>query len=270
MSSSWFYDLKTFWIVLALLVAMALAGEAGCRWGRRGLPRTDDARRGHIFAVISSLLGLLALLLSFTFAMAADRYNTRRRLVGNEANALRTVYLQSSLLPEPTRKTFKPLLGQYVDYRATIAELRKDRSTAEGMQAAAHSEVLQDQMWKSLPKASQTEAESKVIDALREGLLAAVSLQRDRVFAWESHVPDPVIWLLLFGAVTASTVIGFMGGLGNHRGLPARIALTLLLSGTIYVILDLDKPHQGMIRVSQAPMVELQQTLHSDTETKYQ
>jgi hypothetical protein len=52
-------------------------------------------------------------------------------------------------------------------------------------------------------------------------------------------------------------VFGFLGGLGNHRGLPARIAVSLMLCGTIYVTLDLDKPHQGLIKVSQSPMLHL-------------
>jgi hypothetical protein len=62
--------------------------------------------------------------------------------------------------------------------------------------------------------------------------------------------------------------VGFFGGLENHRGLPARIAVTLLLCGTIYVVLELDKPHQGIIPVSQSPMLHLQSILDGDPETK--
>jgi len=79
MNSSWLYQLDTLWIVIALLVAMALAGEIGSSVGRRWHPRTDDARRGHIGSVLGSLLGLLALLLGFTFAMSATRYDLRRQ-----------------------------------------------------------------------------------------------------------------------------------------------------------------------------------------------
>jgi hypothetical protein len=45
MNSSWLYQLDTLWIIVALLVAMALAGEIGCRVGRRWHPRTDEVRR---------------------------------------------------------------------------------------------------------------------------------------------------------------------------------------------------------------------------------
>ena len=75
MNSSWLYRQDSIWVVLALLLGMALAGEIGCRLGRRWHPRTDEARMDIIRAILGSVLGLLALLLSFTFAMSADRYN---------------------------------------------------------------------------------------------------------------------------------------------------------------------------------------------------
>jgi hypothetical protein len=62
--------------------------------------------------------------------------------------------------------------------------------------------------------------------------------------------------------------VGLAGGLGNHRGLPARLIVSTMICGTIYVVLDLDKPHQGLIRVSQTPMLNLQQILDRDPESK--
>jgi hypothetical protein len=267
-NSSWLYRLDTLWIVVALLVGMALAGEAGSSIGRRWQPRTDEARRGHIGSVLGSLLGLLALLLGFTFAMTAARYDTRRQLVVNEANALWGLYLKSSLLPEPPRTEFKQLLGKYVDERATIARLRRNRTDREIEEASGRSESMQDQMWLVLKGAAQTQASAPTADSMLDRLIEVSGIRRERLFAWESRVPDSIVWLLLFGALTAITVLGFLGGLGNHRGLPARIAVTLLLCGTIYVILDLDKPHQGLITISQSPMVNLKQTLDHDPEAK--
>ena len=268
MNSSWLYQLDTLWIVAGLLVAMAVAGEVGSRVGQRWHPRTDEAGRGHIGSVLGSLLGLLALLLSFTFAMSVSRYDTRRQLVVNDANVLGGLYFQSSLLPDTPRKAFKQLLRQYVDLRARTADLRRDRTDDEILQAAAQSESIRNQMWMVLKGAAEAQPPARIADAMLERLIAAISVERERLFAWESRVPDPVIWLLLFGALTAITVIGFFGGLGNHRGLPARIAVTVMLCGTIYVTLDLDKPHQGFIRVSQSPMLHLKQILDRDAETK--
>ena len=265
MSSSWLYELDSIWIVLALLLATVAAGELGCHLGRRYHPRTDEARIGHLRTILGSVLGMLALLLSFTFAMSAQRYNERRELVVRDANALGKLYLQSDFLPDGPRKAYKQLLGQYVDLRAQIAFLHRDSTDQETAQAAAQSEGIHQQMWKVV----QAGTDSQSLQALdmHKGLIDAASVYRERIFSWESHVPDPVIWLLLLGAVTAMGAVGFFGGLGNHRGLPARIAVTLMLCGTIYVVMDLDKPHQGWVRISQSPILYLKQILDSDPET---
>jgi hypothetical protein len=265
MNSSWLYERSSIWIVAALLVATVLAGEIGCLAGRRKHPSSDEARRRTVGSVVGSLLGLLALLISFTFAMAAGRYDIRRQLVVNDANALGGLYLQSTLLPDPPRKAFKQLLRQYVDLRAQIAFLHHDATDQETAKAATQSERIHQQMWNVLK--AGTDNESRQATGMFNGLIETMSIYRERIFAWESHVPDPVMWLLLFGAMTAMSAIGFFGGLGNHRGLPARIAVTLLLCGTIYVVLDMDKPHQGIMPVSQRPMLHLKRILESDPET---
>ncbi|HYJ05171.1 MAG TPA: hypothetical protein VEX43_08555 [Chthoniobacterales bacterium] len=268
MRTSWLYELDTLWIVVGLLVAMALAGEIGSSVGNRWQPRADAIRREHIGSILGSLLGLLALLLGFTFAMTAARYDTRRQLVVNEANALWGLFEQSDLLSEASRAEFKQLLGKYVAQRATVARLLRDRTDSELAEDEARSESIQEQMWSVLKGAAEDQKPAAVAASLLDRLIDAAALRRERHFAWESRVPDSIVWLLLFGALTVITVLGFFGGLGNHRGLPARIAVTLLLCGTIYVTLDLDKPHQGLITVSQSPMLHLEERLNRDTESK--
>jgi hypothetical protein len=220
MNSSWLYQLDTLWVVAALLVATALAGEAGVEIGRRWHPRIDEARRGHIGSVLGSLLGLLALLLGFTFSMTASRYDTRRQLVVNEANALWSLHMQGGLLPDQPRSEFKQLLGKYVDGRAAIGHLRRDQTDPEIVEAAARSESIQNQMWLVLKGAAETQPPAPVAATMMERLIDAAAIRRERIFSWESRVPDPIVWLLIFGALTVITVLGFLGGLGNHRGCP--------------------------------------------------
>ena len=159
MNSSWLYRQDSIWIVLALVVGMVLAGELGCLLGRRWHPRTDEARLGHIRAILGSVLGLLALLLSFTFAMSANRYDLRRQLVVNDANSLERLYLLSSLLPEESRKPFKQSLRKYVNLRSRIAQLRHDLSPEGVSELTAEVEALHgDDSAKGLGEIDQLDA----------------------------------------------------------------------------------------------------------------
>ena len=156
MNSSWLYEQSSIWIVAGLLLATVPAGELGCVAGRRQHPGSDEARRRTVGSVVGSLLGLLALLISFTFAMAAARYDARRELVVTDANALGGLYLQSNLLPNPPRKAFKQLLRQYVDLRAQIALLHHDSTARETAQTTARSEQIYEQMWRVIQPVAES------------------------------------------------------------------------------------------------------------------
>jgi len=266
MKPSWLYQLDSFWVALALLVAMTLVGEVAARVGRRWYPRADDLRRGHFVAVLGSLLGLLALLLSFTFAMAANRYDTRRQGVVREANVLGALYLQSSLLPEAPRKEFRQQLRRYVDLRGQLLAFHRDLTAEQLEPVVLQSDEVHQRMWKVIQDAALAQPPAHGADAMLVGLIDAAAIQRERLLAFESRVPDAIIWLLLWGALVAMGAVGLAGGLGNHRGVPARVIVSILMCGTIYVVLDLDKPHQGLIKVSQTPILRLQQVLDRDPE----
>lgn len=268
MTSSWLYRQDTLGIVVVLMVCMTIAAEVGFALGRRWHPRTNDARRGHLGSILGPLLGLLALLLSFTFAMSANRYDLRRQLVLADANSLESLYLLSSLLPEESRKPFKQSLRKYVDLRSQIALFRRNLSTEEVADLSAQVEALHSQMWKTAKDSAAANPPQNFTEPILKGLIDALAAHRARMFGWESRVPDSIICLLLLGCVAGMGAIGLSGGLGNHRGLPARIIVTVLLCATIYVVLDLGRPHEGSIHISQSPMLHLQSILESDPETK--
>lgn len=266
MQPSWLYQQSSIAVVAALFAAMALAGEIGCRLGRRWYPRVDDLRRGHLGSVLGSLLGLLALLVSFTFAMSVARYDARRQLVVADADALAALHRQSSRLQEEPRHAFKKLLHEYVNHRVQLHLALADVATEKDGRRASRSEQIEDQMWQVIQRAAELQPPAPGAEAMYKGVIDAALIHLQRLQAHESRVPDPVIWLLLFGALTAMTAVGLAGGLGNHQGLPARLSVSVLLCATIFVLLDLDKPLRGIIQVSQAPMLHLRQVLDRDPE----
>ena len=111
-------DFVPLWAVfLATGALLWLAMEGGYRIGRWRHARIVDEKEQPVGAMVASILGLVALVLGFTFSLAASRFDARRMAVLEEANAIGTTYLRARLLPEPQRSEVARLLREYVEVR---------------------------------------------------------------------------------------------------------------------------------------------------------
>ncbi len=104
-------------LIVAAFALFAIALEIGYRIGARRQATNDEPERTHANSLHGATLGLLALLLGFTFAMAVSRYETRKQLMVDQANAIGTAALRARLLPAPAAERGVELLRQYVDSR---------------------------------------------------------------------------------------------------------------------------------------------------------
>jgi len=259
MQLGWLYERDSWVIVLVLMGAMMLAAEVGYQVGRRWPMRAGETSGRYYIAVQGSLLALLALLLGFTFNMSTQRYEMRRQLVMDDANVLSTLWLRSTLLPEPQRSVFEPLLRQYIEIRAdaalqheTVEELAKRIELAE---------ALHRKMWEVVKTAVQGEPPAKGAQDMVALLGNAQSLHQRRIYAYGSRVPEIIMGMLFGTAMTAMFAVGYSGGLTQQRGILLRIMITLVVCGTVFTILDLDTPRRGLIQVEQAPMLRVKQMM---------
>src|SRR5271156_5184827 len=108
------YQQDEFLITLAALALFIIAIEIGFRRGRAVREGLDDPTKSQLSTLQGAVIGLLALLLAFSFAMAEGRFDARQSLVVEEANAIGTAYLRSQLLPEPYRDEIKNSLRGYL------------------------------------------------------------------------------------------------------------------------------------------------------------
>ena len=130
------------WALYIITSAIVLlSAEAGWRLGNYRRQRPQHEKDAPVGAVVGATLGLLAFLLAFTFGMAASRYDTRKQLVLQEANAIGTTYLRADMLPEPQRSEIRNLLREYAALRVGgVTSLM----TPEVM---AQSGALHDRLW---------------------------------------------------------------------------------------------------------------------------
>jgi len=266
MQSGWFYSQNAVVVVLALVGVMLLASEIGCRIGMRRHAKASDNGRWHFRSVMASMLGLVALLLGFTFNLAAERYAARRQLVIADADALGTLYTRAGMMPEQQRKAFKGLLRQYIDLRTSSGLRSTELTRGKLEELAAQTNGLHRQMWGLVRSMTQDTPPVAGMDAALTLLDKAQSVNRHRFYAHLERVPESIIWLLLGATAIVMGTVGLSGGMGQYRGLTARLLLALLLSGTIYVILDMDQPQLGYTQVDQSPLLQLRNVINHDPE----
>jgi len=247
------------WMTLiALCVSLFGFAELGYRIGL-GLHRTkDDARRSQIGGVQGAALGLLGLLLGFTFSMAANRYDTRREMVLKEANSIGTTWLRADLLPEGHRMAVKALLRDYVDVRIQYgAQSRDPAMLAEGLRRSAD---LETQLW-SRATAAAAYAPTPITATFISALNDMIDTDSERIAAMRNKIPSGV-WILLTVVASFGCFVSTYGsGAQGARSAFTSLLLPALIIVVVMLIFDLAHSRQGLIGVSQQPMLDLKASI---------
>jgi hypothetical protein len=243
----------------ATFVLAAAFGELAGRLGARLEPTIDDRFRSQIGALQGAVIGLVGLLLAFSFSIALARFDTRRDLVTQEANAIGTTWLRTDALAPGARTEARALLRDYVATRVEYYEVGEDRGAIEAQIRAG--EALQARIWGIAEGAAVASPGSLPLSLLVSSLNDAIDLAAGRIVAHDARVPGPILALQIVLTVVGVATVAFGFGLfrGPHRA--AMLLLATLMAGILVVILDLDHPRDGWIRVSQEAMLRLQRSL---------
>jgi hypothetical protein len=194
--------------------------------------------------------------------MAISRYDTRRQLVLDEANAIGTTYLRAKLLPAPYQTQAADLLRQYVSNRLEYYDTGIDEARLQAVNEQAGQ--LQSWLWAIAIAASAQDNRAVSTGLFVQALNDTIDLQAKRLAAKRNTVPETVILLLLGVAAAAAAIIGYNSGLSNRRHVFAAITMIVLITAIIWVLVDLDRPSRGLILVSQQSMIDLQESLNKD------
>jgi len=241
---------------IAVSALLWLAMEGGYRLGKWRRSLISDEKEQPVGAMVASILGLVALVLGFTFSLAASRFDARRMAVLKEANAIGTAELRSRLLPEPERAEIGRLLRDYVAVRIEGVQAGKTE------QALARSAELHEQLWAQAASAAQKDTRSIVTGIFIQSLNDMIDLHAERVLVgMRSRIPL-VIWIGLYGlAMLGMLAVGYQAALTGTRRSPAMLALVVAFSVVLLLIADLDRGQEGLLQVGQQAMIDLQQSL---------
>ncbi|HYO87386.1 MAG TPA: hypothetical protein VER79_02000 [Candidatus Limnocylindrales bacterium] len=256
-NASYFIDtLSIIAVYFVLAGAALLLFELGFRIGRWWQTRTPDEKEGSTRMLVGSLLALLGFLLAFTIGMATDRFDTRLNLVLSEANAIGTTYLRAGYLPQPASDDIRTLLREYIPRRIIVPD--NDVVAAD----SARSVEIQGEIWAMTEELARQNPDSDVLAVYIESLNPMIDLQTTRFVAGVyARVPETVIYLLLIGGALTIGMVGYNAGLTRKRSLASAIIVIVVLVAVVSLIIDLDRPRDGLLKVDQRALIDLQNSV---------
>jgi hypothetical protein len=250
----WVFFLGTILIVLGSIYA-------GFRLGRSAHRSSEDEKEAPISGVSGAVLGLTAFMLVFTFSIVAERYDARKALVREDANAIRTAYQRADFLPGPDRAETKDLLGKYLGLRLEFVQ-------AGGIERSktlrVETDRIQRRVWNIAVSNAERDMNSDVAALYIESLNNLFEVNASRVaIGLQARIPF-MIWVVLYGlTILGMLSLGYHTGISGSKWSKATLILALSFAMVITMIASLDRP--GGSRVTQQPLVDLQSFIAAGT-----
>lgn len=262
MTTEFLYQQSEILIAVVLLGFMLFGGELGYRLGCRGRQTHNDLTRTQIMSIQVATLGLLSLLLGFTFAMALSRFEYRKQMVVRESNTIGTAALRTQFLPTSDDVEVSELFRRYVGIRIESV-LQTEQSSPERKQLDIETRQIQRRLWQIANEAAESDPTSLPLGLYTQALNQMIDIKTQRDVAVANHVPESVLLFLLGFTVLAAVVLGYGNGLAGARNTILTAAYFVIVVFVVLLIIDLDHPQQGLARTSQTSMIELQEILHA-------
>jgi hypothetical protein len=233
---------------LTLLLAMLLCLEFGYRAGRRASAADDRSNEG-VGAIDAALFALLGLLLGFAFAGAMSRFDARRQLIVREANATRTAYLRLDLLPGPSQAVMRQLFRDYLGQRLLA---NRDDEIDMADPYVAQSAQRQQQIWTQLISVARDDPSGNTARIVVPAVNEMIEVTTARTIALTARLPRPILVLLMTVALAAALIAGFQMARRPRRSFLHGLLFASIVAVTVFVVLDLDDPGIGLIRLDAA------------------
>jgi hypothetical protein len=236
-------------IALGLFAAMVALLEVGRRIGIHRKRKDPEGAREGVGAVEGAIFGLLGLLIAFTFSGAAARFDDRRHLIVEEANAIGTAYLRVDLVAPDLQPALRDRFRRYVDARLHVYRDVEDTTATQ----AALAEVgrLQQDIWSQAVAATRAPGSHPSLTMLLlPALNAMIDITTTRLMATRIHPPTIIFTMLLALALAGALLAGYGMAGAKTRSWTHVLGFAAAMAVALYVILDLEYPRLGLIRVS--------------------
>lgn len=239
---------------LALFAGILLSIQIGRRIGARRLAQEGGSAEKGFAAVEGAVFALLGLVLAFSFSGALSRFDARRQLVVEEANDIGTAWLRIDLLPAGAQPGMRDLFRRYLDSRIEVYRKLPDVVAAKA--ELGKSAALQAEIWKLAVSSTATGSSAGPM-LLLPALNAMIDITTTRTEAARLHPPLVIFAMLGVLTLACSVFAGYDMAAQPRLNRLHSFAFALVLSVTVYVIVDLEYPRLGLIQMSDSDEVLL-------------
>lgn len=251
-------DTIPLWVLFfATILVVLVSIELGYLVGRQAHRRSEEEKESPASAIAATVLGLVAFILAFTFGIVFSRYDARKELVRQEANAIGTAWLRSDFLPEPDRAEAKLLFRDYLGKSLAFVQ-KRDASPESARTAIAETQRILDRLWAMAVANARQDTHSEVAALYVEALNEVIDLRTLRIAVGLQTRMPRAIWMMLFSLTCLGMMsVGYQTGISASRRSRARPILAVSFALVIVLIVSLDRPDSGIMAVSQQSLVDL-------------
>jgi hypothetical protein len=241
--SEWFYGLDMSMLCLMTIILVVGAVDLGNRAGLRH--RATDDRNVDVSTLAGASLGLLALLGAFSFSMAESRYDQRRSMVLEEANAIGSTANFALMLPHAQREPILSLLRDYTTIRIVLGVPYDPIKTAQDI---AWAPDFQARLWQRAVAVTASDPQSLPVYRFVASLNEMNNIHERRLTGLRNHVPVPVTFILIGTAVVAMGLAVYNAGVTGAKRHIANLVMSVTIVLLIMLVVDLDRPYRGLIQ----------------------
>lgn len=229
-------------VLVAAFLALWAAVHIGAYLSMRASLREHE--RPEVGVVLSAALTLLALLIGFSFSMAANRYEQRRDNEEHEANAIGTEYLRVGILPASNSTVARKLLRAYLEQRLLFYTTQDPHRLDVVNTKTAQ---IQNKLWLTV-QGPAAMTPSPITSLIASGMNDVIDAEGYTQAGFWNRVPPEAWGLMVAVAVCCALLFGY-----NAQRVDGKIRrafmIPLIVSIALFLIADLDSPRNGFIRV---------------------
>jgi hypothetical protein len=240
-----------FFLVVALVLSL-LALWGGYAYAARAKAQNDDRDENAFGLGQTAIFGLIVLILAFSFSFAAERFEARRALVVQEADAVGAAYAHLDFLPLAQRSAAQTLMHDYA--AARVGALSETTYAWNDGPSTSKARAIHERLWELASADVRADPYNVAYLSLAETIDKMGDITDFQTAAINNHVPAPILGIVILCTFVGAGLLGLTFGRVKSPNRALSLIFCVIFAATVFTIVDLDHPKGGLLKIDVAPM----------------